>query len=98
MDIKLNIPAHRFIKATEAYYKDRIIDYLSKYPFIVEVILQLKIVENDKVCMTMEVLPEKGKRLFGKHIESTEEKAFSKLIPKISKQLDKYKVVHYKKH
>jgi len=89
MDIKLNIPSHKFIRATESYYKTRIKDSLSKFPFIVEVTLRIKIVEHDNIYMSIEVLPEKGKRVYGKEINSTEEKAFIKLIPKIEKQLDK---------
>lgn len=98
MDIKLHMPAHKFIKATEAYYSDRIKDYLSKYPFIVEVIMHVKVVEHDKIFMSLEVHPEKSKSLYAKHVDETEDKTFSKLIPKIEKQLDKYKVVHYRTH
>tara|TARA_B100000497_G_scaffold124483_1_gene159039 strand:- start:167 stop:505 length:339 start_codon:yes stop_codon:yes gene_type:complete len=94
MDIKIEAPQHGRQDQTKEFYTQKLNEKLGVYDFIKAIDVKIKTERGDRE-VSLQLKPEKGKMLFAKAKDKTENLAFNHALKSIKTQIEKYKEVHY---
>jgi ribosome-associated translation inhibitor RaiA len=95
MDIKIEAPGHPRQDSLQLYYSELLDRKYGHYDFVKSVDVKVTKVNDLLWEVSLQLKPEKGKMLFAKDSQKSEDKALNEVIGKMNHQIEKYKLKHY---
>jgi len=95
MDIKIEALGHNSQLRLQEFYVDTLNKKYGKYDFVKSIDVKIKDVEDKKVCVSLQLKPEKGTMLYVEGQDVNENVALRNAIRKMNVRIEKYKEKHY---